>query len=53
MSETRKEGCATTDPLLRDVVGRELDFAHAACAEGLGEGIVAEDSVCGARLFGG
>lgn len=33
-------------------MNRELDFAHATCAEGLGEGIVAEDSVCTAGLFG-
>lgn len=30
---------------------RELDFAHATCAEGLSEGIVAEDSVCAAGLL--
>lgn len=44
-------GCGATDPFFRDVVGCELDLAHAACAESLCEGIVAEDSVCGARLF--
>lgn len=52
VSETSKEGILeTTDLFLRDVVDGELDLAHAACAEGLGEGIVAEDSVCGAGLF--
>ena len=54
MRETRRERVATTtDLFVGDVVRRELYFAHAACAESLCEGIVAEDSVCGAGLFGG
>lgn len=53
MSEGRAEGLLkTTDLFFRDIMNRELDFAHATCAEGLGEGIVAEDSVCAAGLFG-
>ena len=42
----------TANLFFRHIMNRQLDFAHAACAEGLGEGIIAEDSVCATGLFG-
>lgn len=52
MNTTRRGTLKMTDLFFRHIVDCEFDFAHAACAEGLGEGIVAEDSVCAAGLLG-
>lgn len=43
----------TTDLFFGDIVRCEFYFAHAACAQRLCEGIVAEDSICGAGLLRG
>ena len=39
-----------THLLARSVMMGQLYLSHAARAEGLGEGIVSENTICGARL---
>jgi len=53
MTETliREKYGGCTHLLARKIMMGQLYLSHAACAESLGEGIVSENTICGARPY--